>query len=162
MCCKLTLLRTCRQQPRAFPLKQRVVQCDTPGSIRRFSQCSFTGGPETTTEDPTLPRLQSEKLISDPLTLCRPVSTANADLEERLARDEALQRATAVSQRVGRLLLKAESGELALVDQLAQELLESEYRRALSCSGSASMHLCCGLLLKAEAGELALVDQLAG
>lgn len=64
------------------------------------------------------------------------MSSADADLEERLARDKALQRATAVSQRVGRLLLKAESGELALVDQLAQELLESEYRRAQSCPPS--------------------------
>lgn len=75
------------------------------------------------------------------MTLCRPVSSADADLEERLARDKALQRATAVSQRVGRLLLKAESGELALVDQLAQELLESEYRRAQSCPARASARL---------------------
>jgi len=35
-----------------------------------------------------------------------------------------------VSQRVGRLLLKAEAGELALVDQLAQELLAGRDRRA--------------------------------
>ena len=73
--------------------------------------------------------------------MCRPLSSADADLEERLARDKALQRATAVSQRVGRLLLKAESGELALVDQLAQELLESEYRRAQSCPARASARL---------------------
>ena len=59
----------------------------------------------------------------------RPDSGAN-DLQERLAHDAELQRALAVSQRVGRLLLKAEAGELALVDELAAELLQNESRCA--------------------------------
>lgn len=59
----------------------------------------------------------------------RPESGAG-DLQERLAHDAELQRALAVSQRVGRLLLKAEAGELALVDELAAELLQNESRCA--------------------------------
>ncbi|KAK9845470.1 hypothetical protein WJX81_007338 [Elliptochloris bilobata] len=53
--------------------------------------------------------------------------SGDADLQERLAQDSVLQCALAVSQRVGRLLLKAEAGELALVDQLAGELLQNEH-----------------------------------
>ena len=63
----------------------------------------------------------------------RPDSSAG-DLQERLSRDAELQRVLAVSQRVGRLLLKAEAGELALVDELAAELLQNEYRCAPHCS----------------------------
>ncbi len=57
-------------------------------------------------------------------------TTSDGDLEARLAEDSELRRALAVSQRVGRLLLKAEAGELALVDQLAQDLLAGRDRRA--------------------------------
>lgn len=64
------------------------------------------------------------------LSLHRPSSPSDDGLEARLAKDTQLQHALAVSQRVGRLLLKAEAGELALVDQLAQELLAGRDRRA--------------------------------
>ncbi len=57
-------------------------------------------------------------------------TSSDGDLEALLAEDSELRRALAVSQRVGRLLLKAEAGELALVDQLAQELLAGRDRRA--------------------------------
>ena len=68
----------------------------------------------------------------------RPDSGAG-DLQERLARDAELQRALAVSQRVGRLLLKAEAGELALVDELAAELLANESRCAPDAPAAAKL-----------------------
>lgn len=68
----------------------------------------------------------------------RPDSGAG-DLKERLARDAELQRALAVSQRVGRLLLKAEAGELALVDELAAELLQNESRWAPAALTAATL-----------------------
>ena len=68
----------------------------------------------------------------------RPDSGAG-DLQERLARDAELQRALAVSQRVGRLLLKAEAGELALVDELAAELLQNESRCAPNALAAAKL-----------------------
>ena len=65
--------------------------------------------------------------------------SGGGDLQERLARDAELQRALAVSQRVGRLLLKAEAGELALVDELAAELLQSESRCAATALTAAAL-----------------------
>lgn len=67
-------------------------------------------------------------LTRAPNSPCRPQADTEREAADAARLDPALAAALARSQRIGRQLLRAEEGELHAVEQLAEELLASEYK----------------------------------